>query len=202
MVVLARLVLVGAVLTGGVLPGTGLVTRDVLQCGDELTDTELRSALLLSLVVAGVVILLVGAVALTGGELPRLTLVSVGRLLVGGVLSGAVLRLPWLLAGLLLRACVLARPEWRTVLLLRLFIVAAAALCVRGLLVGGPVLLLPVGVLADRSVLLLLRAGRVLRDAVRLTRVDGVAARLASGERRDLTVAEGIGAMACRARSR
>ena len=151
-----------------VLAGTGLVTRDVLQCGDELTDTELRSVLLLSLVVTGVVILLVGSVALSRGELPRLTQVSVRRLLVADVLSGAVLRLPWLLASLLLHACVLARPERRTVLLLRLFIVADAALYVLELLVGGPVLLRPVGVLATRSVLLLLRADRVLPDAVRL----------------------------------
>ena len=131
--------------------------------------------------------------ALTRGELPRLTLGSVGRLLVGGVLSGAVLRLPRLLAGLLLRARVLARPErLRACPVLRLFIVAGAALCVRGLLLGGPVLL-PVGVLAAGSVLLLLGAGRVLSGAVRLTRVNGEAAGLAGGERPDLAVARRVG---------
>ena len=47
-------------LSGGVLGGTGLVTGEVLEGGDELTNTELAFALLLRLVVPGIVIVQVG----------------------------------------------------------------------------------------------------------------------------------------------
>ena len=232
---LRPLVLARPVLAGGLLSGAGLITGAVLQGGDELTDAELRFAFLLRLAVAGVVVLQTGPVALTRRELPRLTVLSTGRLLVGGVLTGAVLRLRLLLAGLLLPVRVLgrfvvhvtsglgpaellmsrlrvnwltddvvlagavvparrvlARPERRTGLLLRLFRVPAAVLCVRGLLAAVSVHARP-GLLADGSELRLLGAGRVLPAGARLTRVNGEAARLAAREWRELAVARRIG---------
>ena len=233
---LRPLVLARPVLAGGLLSGPGLITGAVLQGGDELTNAELCFAFLLSLAVPGIVILLTGSMALTRRELPRLTVLSTGRLLVGGVLTGAVLRLRLLLAGLLLPVRVLgrfevhvtsglepaellmsrlrvnwpltndvvlagavvparrvlARPERRTGLLLRLFIATAALLCVRGLLAAVSVHARP-GLLADGPELRLLGAGGVLPAGARLTRVNGEVARLAAGEWRELTVARRIG---------
>ena len=135
-----------------------------------------------SLAVAVVVILLIGSVALSRGELPRLT-VRVGLLLVGGVprrgvLRLALLRVGWLLTDVVLAGAaiiagrVLALTERRAGLLLRLFIVAGALLCVGGLLAATSVCA-RLGALAAGSELRLLRAGPVLPAGVLLTRVNG-----------------------------
>ena len=127
----------------------------------------------------------------------------VGLLLVGGVPSRGVLRLPLLrvdqlltdvvLAGAVVLADrVLALTERRADRLLRLFIVADALLCVRGLLPAARVCACP-GRLAAGSELRLLRAGTVLSAGVLLTRVNGEAAGLAGAERRELAVARRVG---------
>ena len=127
-------VLAAWLLSGGLLGGRGLITGEVLDGGDELTNAELAVALLLRLVVPDVVVVQVGYPALSRGERTRLSVLSGGRLPAGSRLIRPVLRLPLLLAGLLLRRCVLARFELRATrllepagLVLRLFIVAGAA---------------------------------------------------------------------------
>lgn len=135
-------VLAAWVLSGGVLSGRSLITGEVLDGGDELTNAEFVVALLLRLAVGGIVMVQVGYAALSRGERTRLSVLSDGGLPVGRLLIRPVLRLPLLLAGLLLRGRVLARFELRgtrllepACLLLRLFIGADAAVDVRGLLV-------------------------------------------------------------------
>ena len=138
----ARAVLAAWVLSVGVLGGRRLITGQVLDGGDELTNAELAVALLARLVVPDIVMVQVGCAALSRGERTRLSVPSGGGLPVGRLLIRPVLRLPLLLAGLLLRGRVLARFELRVTrllepasLLLRLFIVAGAGVDVRGLLV-------------------------------------------------------------------
>ena len=174
----------------------GLIARDVLQRGDELTDAELSLALLLGLAWPVAVMLRVGSAAPGHGELARLTELRTGGLLIGGVLARAAAVV--LADAVILTSRVLARAEWRSDVLLRLFIVASAVL-------GGPGRAAAVAVharpgrladpvlLAAGSVLRLLRAGPVLPDGVLRTPVNGEAASLGGAERRDLAVARWVG---------